>query len=82
MHDVIHSRKIAMNAQESTLLTQFLDQLAAARAEAKDADADRLIREACARQPDAAYLLVQRALQLEQALDVSQAEVARLQREV
>lgn len=71
-----------MNAQERTLLTQFLDQLAAARAEAKDADADRLIREACARQPDAAYLLVQRALQLEQALDVSQAEVARLQREV
>lgn len=70
-----------MNAQERTLLTQFLDQLATARADAKDADADRMIRDACVRQPDAAYLLVQRALQLEQALDVSQAEVARLQRE-
>lgn len=70
-----------MNAQERTLLVQFLDQLIAAQAGRKDPEAEALIREACVRQPDAAYLLVQRALQLEQALDITKAEVQRLQSE-
>jgi hypothetical protein len=70
-----------MNAQERTLLVQFLDQLISAQAGRKDPEAEALIREACARQPDAAYLLAQRALQLEQALDITKAELQRLQSE-
>jgi uncharacterized protein len=70
-----------MNAQERTLLVQFLDQLISAQAGRKDPEAEALIREASARQPDAAYLLVQRALQLEQALDITKAELQRLQSE-
>jgi len=67
-----------MNAQERALLVQFLDQLMAAQPGRKDPEAEALIREASARQPDAAYLLAQRALQLEQALDIAKAELQRL----
>lgn len=68
-----------MTSDERALLVGFLDQLIAAQAGAKDAEAEALIAQACARQPDACYLLTQRALQLEQALRITQAEVSRLQ---
>ena len=71
-----------MNPQEKELLTRFLEQLTAARAGQKDPDADALIREAVARQPDAAYLLVQRALQLDQAFQATQTQVTKLQNEL
>jgi len=71
-----------MNAQERALLVEFLDQLTATQATHKDPEAEALIRQACMRQPDADYLLVQRALQLEQALKISQAEASRLQSEL
>src|SRR5688572_33083348 len=71
-----------MNPQEKELLTRFLEQLTAARAGQKDNEAETLIREAVARQPDAAYLLVQRALQLDQAFQATQAEVSKLQGEL
>lgn len=71
-----------MNVQEREQLTRFLQQLAETRASAKDAEADALIRETCDRQADAAYLLVQRALLLEQALQSTQREVLRLQQEL
>lgn len=67
-----------MTLQEKELLTRFLQLLAGARADHKDAEADALIKETVARQPDAAYLLVQRTMQLEQLLQASQAEVERL----
>jgi uncharacterized protein len=67
-----------MNAQEKELVSRFLEQLKAAQAGRKDPEAEALIREACARQPDAAYLLVQRAVQLEELLQVSQSEVQKL----
>lgn len=70
-----------MNTQEREQLNRFLQQLAQAQAGAKDAEAERLIQETCARQPDAYYLLAQRSLLLEQALANAQAEIARLQRE-
>lgn len=57
-----------MTSQEREDLTRFLQLLAQAQAGPKDHDAQALISEAVARQPDAAYLLVQRVLQLEQAL--------------
>jgi hypothetical protein len=68
-----------MTLQEKELLTRFLEQLKDAQAGSKDKDAETAIREACARQPDAGYLLVQRAIQLEQLLAASQAEVQKLQ---
>jgi len=70
-----------VNDQEREKLTRFLQQLAQAQAGAKDLEAARLIEEACRRQPDANYLLVQRNLLLEQALENAQAEIARLRSE-
>ena len=71
-----------MTPQEKELLERFLSDMVAARAGQKDRDADALIREAGSRQPDAVYLLVQRALQLDQALQLTQAEVATLRAEL
>lgn len=71
-----------MNLQEREQLSQFLQQLVQAQAGQKDAEAEALIKEACARQPEAAYLLVQRALLLDHALQNAQAQVARLQGEL
>jgi uncharacterized protein len=71
-----------MTPQEKDLLTRFLQQLASAQAGQKDAEAETLIRETVGRQPDAAYLLVQRALQLEQLLQASQEQVKKLEAEL
>ncbi len=71
-----------MTIDEREQLTRFLQMLEQAQAGPRDADADALIRQACARQPDAAYLLVQRVLQLEMAQQAQQAEVARLAKEL
>jgi hypothetical protein len=71
-----------MNPQEREQLGLFLQQLTQARAGQKDAEADALIRDACARQPDSGYLLVQRAMQLEHVLQATQAQVGQLQAEL
>ncbi len=71
-----------MNPQEREILTTFLRQMSQAQAGQKDAEADALIREAVARQPDAAYLLVQRAMGLEYALQAAQAQAVKLQAEL
>jgi len=71
-----------MTPDEKDLLSRFLQQLTAAQAGQKDEEAARLIKEACDRQPDAAYLLVQRALQLDQAFQASQAQAMKLQAEL
>jgi len=71
-----------MNPQERELLTSFLQQMSQAQAGQKDTEADALIGAACARQPDAAYLLVQRAIQLEHALQAVQSQATRLQAEL
>jgi hypothetical protein len=68
-----------MTQQERQLLTSFLQQLSQTRADPKDADADGLIREAVSRQPDASYLLVQRAMGLDLALKAAQAQTEKLQ---
>ena len=70
-----------MTLQEKDLLLRFLQQLANAQALQKDPEAEMLIRDAVGRQPDAAYLLVQRAIQLDQALQATQAQVQKLQAE-
>jgi hypothetical protein len=71
-----------MTLQEKELLARFLQLLVGARAGQKDAEAEALIRDAVARQPDAAYLLVQRAMQLEHLLQSSQEQVKNLQTEL
>ena len=71
-----------MTSQEKELLTRFLQQMIATRAGQKDPEAEALIREAVAQQPDAAYLLVQRAMQLEQLLEATEAHAQKLQSEL
>ena len=71
-----------MNHQEREQLNLFLQQLVQVQASQKDAEADGLIREACARQFDAAYLLVQRAMQLEHALQSMKAQCDQKQAEL
>jgi hypothetical protein len=71
-----------MNLQEREQIAVFLQQLSQAQANQKDPEADSLIRAACMSQPDAGYLLVQRAMQLEHALRVTQAQASQLQAEL
>ncbi len=71
-----------MNTQERDQLNQFLKQLAEVRLTEKDSEADTIIREITARQPDAAYLLVQRALLLEQALNTAKTQINDLQNQL
>jgi hypothetical protein len=68
-----------MTPQEQQLLDDFLQRLAAAGSVAKDPQADALIRQRLASQPDALYLLVQRSLLQQQALDAAKAQIAQLQ---
>jgi hypothetical protein len=71
-----------MNPQEKVQLEQFLQQLNSTQAGAKDSDADSLIAESIKRQPDASYLLVQRAMGLEIALQVAQKQMAEMQAKI
>lgn len=71
-----------MNSLERDQLNQFLQQLVAARLNQKDEEADHLIKDALARQPDAGYLLIQRCLLQDQALHAAQAQISDLQRQL
>jgi len=70
-----------MTPLENQLLQDFLNQLNRAQIGTKDREAQALIASAFARQPDAAYLVVQRALLLEQALKQAQAQLAQFQKQ-
>jgi hypothetical protein len=65
-----------MNPHEQAVLENFLDQLVRVRGTRKVPEADAMIRRAVDRQPDAAYLLVQRSLMLGQALEETKARLA------
>ena len=71
-----------MTPDERTLLTNFLNELVAARGVAKDNEADTLIRQALAANPDASYLLVQHAIVADQSLHAAQARIAELERQL
>jgi hypothetical protein len=71
-----------MNSQEREQLNQLLKQLGEVTLTTKDAEAEAMIREAAARQPDATYLLVQRALLLEQAVTGAKVRIDELQRQL
>lgn len=68
-----------MNRHERDDLLQFLQPLLRTRATEKDFAAETLILEQCARQPDALYLLVQRAMALQAALETAQVRIAEQQ---
>lgn len=68
-----------MTPQEQQLIEDFLQRLVNAGPVAKDAQADALIRQRLAGQPDALYLLVQRSLLQQQALENAKAQIAQLQ---
>ena len=69
-----------MSPNEREQLQQFLNQLKQAKLSQKDSDADQLILDAVAHQPDAPYLLVQRSLLLEQALHNAKLQISELQK--
>ena len=71
-----------MNAEEQRLLTGFLDQLKGIRGIQKDPDADLLIRKVAGEQPDALYLLVQKALIQDQALSGARQQIMALERQL
>ena len=68
-----------MNSLEREQLNQLLKQLGEITLTTRDTEADSLIRETAARQPDATYLLVQRTMLLEQALNGAKARIDDLQ---
>src|ERR1700748_285750 len=68
-----------MTPDERTLLSNFLRDLSQARATGKDAEADSMIRQAFAANPDAAYLIVQHAILSDEALHTAQARIAGLE---
>jgi hypothetical protein len=69
-----------MNLQERAVLQNFLDQLVQVHGVNKVAQADAMIKRAVDQQPDAAYLLVQRALLLGLALNQAKARISELER--
>lgn len=70
-----------MTPQEQQKLQQFLTQLNQAQGVQRDPEADAVINAAVARQPDAAYLLVQRTLLQDQALEAARVRIAELERQ-
>ena len=69
-----------MTPQESRLLQDFLTQLGQAGSVPKDREADDLVQRAARAQPDALYLVVQRSLIQQQALDAAQRRIDDLER--
>ena len=68
-----------MTPDERLLLTNFLRDLDQARGGPKDAEAEALIGQALARNPDAAYLLVQHTILSDQALQAAQNRIRELE---
>jgi hypothetical protein len=68
-----------MTPAERILLSNFLRDLAQARASGKDAEAEGMIGEAFASNPDATYLIVQHAILSDEALHAAQQRIAALE---
>ncbi len=71
-----------MTPQEHQLLSGFLNNLTTARAQSIDPEADRLIRDAFSRQPQAAYLVVQQALMQQMSVQEAQHRIAELEQQL
>lgn len=71
-----------MTKAEQEQLQQLLSQLTIIKLTEKDPAAESLIMAALAKQPDAAYLLVQRSLLQDQALQAAQSQISDLQNQL
>jgi uncharacterized protein len=71
-----------MTPQEKELITTLLDRLRNAGGQPKDPEAEALIRQALATQPDAPYYLVQTVLIQDLALHNAQNRIAQLERQL
>src|ERR1700751_1355388 len=71
-----------MTPQERELITTILERLKSAGGQPKDPEADQLIRQAMAEQPDAPYYLVQTVLIQDLSLHQAQARIAELEKQV
>ena len=71
-----------MTPQEKDLITTLLSRLKNAAAQPKDAEADALIRQAMAEQPDAPYYLAQTVLIQDLSLHNAQNRIAELERQL
>lgn len=76
------TQDLTMQQQERDQLTKFLSALEGASIGNKMPDAENLIKATMARQPDAGYLLVQRCLLVEQALQNAQQQINSLQQQL
>jgi hypothetical protein len=68
-----------MTPDERNMLLNFLQDIDSTRGAAKDPEADAMIHQALAANPDAPYLLVLHAIIADQALHAAQAQIAQLQ---
>ncbi len=68
-----------MQEQERELITGLFGRLQPFEAQPRDSEAEALIRDFVARQPSAAYLLVQTVLVQEQAIKAAQDRIAELE---
>jgi uncharacterized protein len=73
---------LRMTPQERDLITTLLDRLKSAATQQKDPDADALIRQAVAQQPDMPYYLVQTVLIQDLSLHNAQDRIADLERQL
>jgi uncharacterized protein len=87
--DVLHGktplfqhRKAFMNPQEKELLTTLLDRVKNAPRQDKDPEADALIRQAMAAQPDLPYYLTQTVLIQDLSLHQAQQRIADLEKQL
>jgi hypothetical protein len=71
-----------MTPEEQNLISGLFDRLSQASGQAKDAEAERLIRSKIAEVPVAPYLLVQSVLVLQQAVTNAQGRIATLEKQV
>src|SRR5882724_7348291 len=68
-----------MQSQERELITGLFGRLQPFESQPRDSEAEALIKDFAARQPAAAYLLVQTVLVQEQALKAAQERIAQLE---
>jgi len=71
-----------MTPEEKNLISGLFDRLAQANTQAKDAEAEELIRSRVAQNPSAAYLLAQSTLVMQQALANAQTRIADLDKQL
>src|SRR3954467_14539708 len=71
-----------MTPQEKDLITSLMNRLKKVGGEQKDREAEALIRQSVAEQPDAPYQLVQTVLIQDMALNQAQARIADLEKQL